>query len=163
MRTQTSLASALLCLFMVTNAKADQADLDKLHWLAGCWAPEAGEAGSVEHWLPLAGGTMLGVGRTVKDGKTVSYEFLQIRVSQEGKAVYIARPSGQEEASFTALNLTDDSVTFENLQHDFPQRIIYSLKPDNKLVARAEGLRDGELRGVDFPMKRVPCDKLGGD
>ncbi len=163
MRTQTSLASALLCLFMVTNANADQADLDKLGWLAGCWAPEAGEAGSVEHWLPLAGGTMLGVGRTVKDGKTVSYEFLQIRVSQEGKAVYIARPSGQEEASFTALNLTDDSVTFENLQHDFPQRIIYRLSSDNKLVARAEGLRDGELRGVDFPMKRVPCDKLGDD
>lgn len=163
MRTPISLASTLLCLFMVTNVNADQADLDKLGWLAGCWAPEAGEAGSVEHWLPLAGGTMLGVGRTVKDGKTVSYEFLQIRVSQEGKAVYIARPSGQEEASFTALNLTDDSVTFENLQHDFPQRIIYRLSSDNKLVARAEGLRDGELRGVDFPMKRVPCDKLGDD
>lgn len=163
MRTPISLASTLLCLFMVTNVNADQADLDKLGWLAGCWAPEAGEAGSVEHWLPLAGGTMLGVGRTVKEGKTVSYEFLQIRVSQEGKAVYIARPSGQEEASFTALNLTDDSVTFENLQHDFPQRIIYRLSSDNKLVARAEGLRDGELRGVDFPMKRVPCDKLGDD
>ncbi|OYT92733.1 MAG: hypothetical protein CFE43_06585 [Burkholderiales bacterium PBB3] len=143
-------------------AHAQESPLATLAWLAGCWASETGEVGSGEHWLPLAGGTMLGVGRTVKNGKTVSHEFLQIRVNAEGKPVYIAIPSGQKEASFVAILVADGAVTFENLQHDFPQRILYKALPDNRLAARIEGLRNGALRGIDFPMKRVSCDALVG-
>jgi hypothetical protein len=29
-------------------------------------------------------------------------------------------------------------------------------------AVRIEGERDGKLRGVDFPMKRVACDALAG-
>jgi hypothetical protein len=83
------------------TSSAQDAELSKLAWLAGCWAAERGDAGSGEQWTPLAGGTMLGVGRTVRDGKTVEYEFLQIRRNEDGKVVYIALPSGQAEASFT--------------------------------------------------------------
>ena len=143
-------------------AQAQESPLAPLAWLAGCWASESGEAGSGEHWLPLAGGTLLGVGRTVKNGKTVSHEFLQIRTNADGKPVYIAIPSGQKEASFVATQVAEGAVTFENLQHDFPQRILYKALPDNRLAARIEGLRNGALRGIDFPMKRVSCDALVG-
>ncbi len=102
---------------------------------------------------------MLGVGRTVRDGKTVEYEFLQIRVTAEGRLVYIALPSGQKEATFVASRLGERSVTFENLQHDFPQRVSYQSLPENRLAARIEGVRGGTLRGIDFPMKRIPCDE----
>src|ERR1044072_4949598 len=46
----------------------------------GGWAAaRAGaEAGSEDHWLAPAGGSLLGVGRTVVGGKTVAYEFMQI-------------------------------------------------------------------------------------
>ena len=70
---------------------------------------------------------MLGLGRTVKGGTTVDYEFLQIRMNAEGKVVYVARPSNQAEATFTATSVAEGSVTFENLQHDFPHRIMYPL------------------------------------
>lgn len=157
--------AALSFLFLIATPRlthAQESPLAPLAWLAGCWASESGEAGSGEHWLPLAGGSMLGVGRTVKNGKTVSHEFLQIRANAEGKLVYIAAPSGQKEATFVASGLVDGAVTFENLQHDFPQRIIYKALPGDRLAARIEGMRNGVLRGIDFPLKRVPCETLVG-
>lgn len=157
--TPAAIATCLLvCLPMAARAQ----ELTALSWLAGCWAAESGEPGSGEHWLPLAGGTMLGIGRTVRNGKTVEHEFLQIRLNAEGKIVYIALPSRQKEATFTATNVAEGSVTFENLQHDFPQRIIYKALPGDRLAARIEGLRGSTLRGIDFPMKRVPCEALAG-
>jgi Domain of unknown function (DUF6265) len=151
-------AVTTLALASSTPASAQESPLEQLAWLSGCWASESGEAGSGEHWLPLAGGTMLGIGRTVRNGKTVEHEFLQIRLNAEGKVVYIALPSRQKEATFVASSIGERAVTFENPQHDFPQRIIYRALPENRLAARIEGMRGGNLRGIDFPMKRVQCE-----
>ncbi len=101
---------------------------------------------------------MLGIGRTVRNGKTVEHEFLQIRLNAEGKVVYIALPSRQKEATFVASSIGERAITFENLQHDFPQRIIYRALAENRLAARIEGMRGGNLRGIDFPMTRVSCE-----
>ncbi|MDY6944470.1 MAG: DUF6265 family protein [Pseudomonadota bacterium] len=144
------------------DAVAADADIASLAWLAGCWQAEQGEAGSGEHWLPPAGGTMFGVSRTVKNGKTVEFEFVQLRSNAEGKLVFIALPSGQKETTFVASALGKDSVTFENPQHDFPQKVSYRVEPGDRLVARIEGIRGGALRSVAFPMKRVACDELAG-
>lgn len=103
---------------------------------------------------------MLGVGRTVKNGKTVEFEFMHIRNNTDGKLVYIALPSGQRETTFTLSALADGAVTFENPQHDFPQRVIYRRLPGDRLAARIEGARGGKERGIDFPMKRISCDSL---
>ena len=154
-----ALASLLAIGALVSaHATAAESSVESLAWLAGCWQPEQGDAGSGEHWLPPAGGTMLGVSRTVKNGKTVEFEFMQLRTSAEGKLVLIALPSGQKETTFVASAVSERSVTFENPQHDFPQRVIYRLQPEGRLVARIEGTRDGKVRGMDFPMKRVSCD-----
>ena len=148
---------AITALALSAPVAAQDQQVAALAWLAGCWAADPGDAGSVEQWLPPAGGTMLGVGRTVKNGKTVAHEFMQIRTDAQGRLVFIALPSGQREASFVATSVTDGSVTFENPQHDFPQRIRYAAAPGDRLAARIEGMRNGALRGVDFPMKRVAC------
>lgn len=158
MRKAITYVTAALLLGLHLSAHAQESPLARLAWLAGCWAAESGEPGSEEHWLPPAGGSMLGVSRTVKTGKTVAYEFLQIRTNAEGQLVYIALPSGQKEATFVVLSLSEGAVTFENLQHDFPQRISYRLLSEGQLAARIEGRRNGALRGIDFPMKRVSCD-----
>jgi hypothetical protein len=92
----------------------------------------------------------------------VAFEFVQLRVNAEGKLVFIALPSGQKETTFVASAVAKDSVTFENPEHDFPQKVMYRLQPGDRLVARIEGMRGGTLRGVDFPMKRVACDALAG-
>jgi hypothetical protein len=92
----------------------------------------------------------------------VEFEFVQVRKNVEGQLVFIALPSGQKETTFVASSVGEDSVTFENPGHDFPQKVIYRLQASDRLVARIEGTRGGKLRGVDFPMKRVACDALAG-
>ena len=53
--------------------------------------------------------------------------------------------------------MTDSAVTFENLAHDFPQRVMYRRVGGDSLVARVEGTRAGRTRGVDFAYRRAAC------
>ena len=43
-----------------------------------------------------------------------------------------------------------NEVVFENPQHDFPQRIIYTLKDGGRLTAAIEGTKNGKTRRVDL-------------
>lgn len=137
---------------------AERPTVEALDWLAGCWASEGEERGSGESWTPPAGGTMLGVSRTVREGRTRSHEFVLIRETEAGGLDYVAHPSGQEPATFGLVRLGEREAVFENPGHDFPQRIVYRLDDAGVLRARIEGTVDGEARAVDFPMRRVACD-----
>ena len=101
---------------------------------------------------------MLGISRTVADGKTVEFEFMQIREEASGEILFIAKPSGQPEATFKMIKGSAREVIFENPQHDFPQRVIYRLQDDGSLLGRIEGVSKGKEKSVDFPMSRARCD-----
>jgi hypothetical protein len=130
----------------------DTASIDGLSWLAGCWSRVRADGLTEEHWMAPRGGTMLGMSRTVRDGRTVEFEFLQIR-SGEGTLVYEARPSGQPTAKFALKSAAYGTVTFENPSHDFPQRITYR-RTAGGIAARIEGIMNGTPRGIDFPFTR---------
>jgi len=130
--------------------------LDQLSWISGCWEGRTGNRVYTEQWMKPGGGLMMGMSRTVAGDKATEYEFLQIR--QQGHDIlYVAKPSGQSEASFKLVRHSDREAVFENPQHDFPQRIIYRVQPDGSLFARIEGKNNGTDRGVDYPMKRATC------
>lgn len=148
----------LILVVALASATPESAQIGDLVWLAGCWAATGGEAGSGEQWTWPAGGTMLGTSRTIRAGKTVAWEFLRIAQRADGGLDYISIPSGQNQTAFKLLRSAPQEVVFENPAHDFPQRIIYRVDGD-QLQARIEGERDGSLKGVDFPMRRVPCDR----
>jgi hypothetical protein len=54
--------------------------------------------------------------------------------------------------------VTDSGFTVENLEHDFPQRVIYQRRGADSLVARIEGTTPSGSRSVDYPMRRVRCE-----
>jgi hypothetical protein len=143
------------------TAWADTNSAAALAWLSGCWASEGGEHGSGEQWMPPAGGTLLGMSRTVAKGRTVAHEFMQIREVEPGRLAFIANPSAQAQATFPVKNLGEREVVFENPTHDFPQRVIYRLDEAGVLRARIEGLIDGKPHSEDFPMRRVRCESGG--
>lgn len=152
--------SRITCLLTLTIVPliAIPASIADLAWLSGCWAATNQEAGSGEQWMPPAGGTMLGVGRTVSDGKTVAFEFIRIVETDDGGLVYIASPSGQDTTGFSLVSVDDNEVIFENPDHDFPQRVIYRLVSDQDLIGRIEGRIHDVERTIDFPMKRTDCE-----
>jgi hypothetical protein len=143
-------------MLVLALALAQGPDVDTLSWMAGCWRQESSSRTVDEVWMAPSGDGMLGMSRTVAKGRIVEFEFLQIR-EREGRIEYIARPSGQAEATFTATAVGQKEVIFENPAHDFPQRVIYRLQPDGNVAARIEGTVNGQSRGVDFPMTRVAC------
>jgi hypothetical protein len=98
-------------------------------WLAGCWELTRGSRHVVEQWTAPEGGTLMGVSRTVVDGKTTEWEFLIIREGPRGLE-YAAKPSFQAEAVFSSVTITHDEAAFENPQHDFPKRIVYRRQAD---------------------------------
>lgn len=127
-----------------------------LGWLQGCWQQANARRIVDEQWMTPRGGLMMGMSRTVQGDSVAEHEVLHIRETA-GLVVYHAEPSGQQPTDFTAISLSDSQVTFENLAHDFPQRVMYRRRGADSLVARIEGIRNGQLRGIDFPSRRVSC------
>lgn len=154
----------LVAFFVPTSPvpAAPNLHVDRLAWLSGCWVDERSDPGSGETWIAPAGGTMLGVGRTVKDGKAVHFEFLHLHETEAGGLVYTAIPSGQEETDFEAVRADGEEAAFENPEHDFPQRIVYRRIGDDELAVRVEGRRGDETRGFEYTLKRGPCEKAPG-
>ncbi len=150
------LASTLLALAAQNAAHADP--LARFAWMQGCWGASGGaDPGSGEQWTSSAGGAMLGMGRTVRNGKMLDFEFFQIRESAPGKLAYIAQPGGAAPTTFLLAKDDGTEFVFENLAHDFPQRIIYRRAGETAMNARIEGMVKGKPKGIDFPMKRVSC------
>jgi hypothetical protein len=144
------------CLSAASRPQQPPGGVQRLAWLAGCWERTNGPTIIEEQWMRPRGGAMLGMSRTVRRDTVVEFEQLRI-FERAGRAVYAAAPSGQAPAEFETAVTTDSLVTFENPAHDFPQRIIYRRRGADSLIARIEGLRGGQVRGVDFPYRRVTC------
>ena len=155
MKFRTAAAMAAACI--AASAPATAADLSNMAWLAGCWSAVGGEKGSGEQWMAPAGGTMLGMARTIRKGKVVQYEFMRIAETSDGKLAFIALPSGQAETEFPLVRQDSTTLVFEAPHHDFPQRVIYRKGADGRLDARIEGKMNGKDAAMDFPMQRTAC------
>ena len=147
----------LLAASMAAATPSAETDVARLGWMSGCWMQVRSNGRVDEQWLAPGGGMMLGMSRTLKDGKVREYEFLRIAPGPDGRLAFIAKPSGQAEASFPLKEVTDDLVVFEDPTHDFPQRILYKRVDATTLIARIEGNIGGLARSVDYPYTRCPA------
>ena len=139
---------------------ATAAAISQLDWLSGYWSAREGKASSEEFWLPASGQMMLGLHRDIFSSGTTFFEFLRIAETDAGLS-YFASPKGRPAIEFKAIRLDSASATFENPDHDFPQRIIYTLDSDTTLLMRIEGMSQGEVKSSEWrlyknnlPLKR---------
>jgi hypothetical protein len=108
-------------------------------WIAGDWEGGVGPSQLEERWTPAAGGAMLAINRTTRDGLTMSaFEFLCI-AERHGSLVYTAMPNAGTPTDFTLTAFDENSATFENPAHDFPKKIRYAKRPDGGLEATISG------------------------
>lgn len=133
---------------------APAADITSLSWMVGGWAANEAGKSNEEHWLAARGGTMLGLHRDVKGGKTTGFEFLRIESRPEG-LVYLASPGGKPATPFRATLVSGDRVVFENKEHDFPQRVLYWRAP-GALHARIEGTIGGKTQSMEWRWTEAP-------
>lgn len=145
------------CLTVASMAQDKQPTINDFAWMAGCWENTTNKSSRDEIWSKAAGGSMIGRGRVVANGKTSEYEFM--RIHQEADGMYFtALPSGQNQTSFKLIKMEGKKAIFENLKNDFPHRVIYGQNPDGSLFARIEGEIKGKKRGIDFAFQRTTCE-----
>jgi hypothetical protein len=124
-------------------------------WISGVWIGTAGTTGQTtveERWTPSAGGSMIGISRTLRGTAMSGFEFLCI-VERGGTLIYAAMPNGRTPPThFTLTAVTADSATFENPSHDFPKMVRYTKRPDGSLETTIAG-EDGQ-RAQSVVLKR---------
>ncbi|MCP3902031.1 MAG: hypothetical protein GY715_00220 [Planctomycetes bacterium] len=121
-------------------------------WLTGRWEGFASDGVlTEEQWMKPRAGSMLGMNRTMAGDRTVFFEYLRIEPTDDGGLVYLAAPKGRAPATpFTLVASGGGRLVFENLDHDYPQRIIYEYDRRRRgLAMRIEGVENGVENGVE--------------
>ena len=141
---------------VVGVAKTTEYTLEELKWMEGKWLDSTTfsfrkpSASFLETWEYYPD-SLSGKGMSIKQGDTTVMELLSIRIIN-GKVNYIARPSGEAVIGFPLIDLSDNEATFENLVHDFPQKIKYKRKEDSLKIILSGITPQGE-RVVTFKMR----------
>lgn len=137
----------------LVSGQSARLSIDHLSFLSGCWAGTMGTLDMREQWSELEGGVMLGTTRYYRDGELADFEFA-ILSDVEGVATLWPYPGGERSPRGFPLVAVGEEYIFENLEHDFPVRIIYAPTGEDGLNPRAEG-PDGD--GPRWTLRRVPC------
>ncbi|HKV33795.1 MAG TPA: DUF6265 family protein [Pyrinomonadaceae bacterium] len=143
-----------LTLFLLVALSPQTPTIADLSWIAGDWQTAPGGRAQIEeHWTSVAGGSMMGVSRTVAGEKTVEFEYLRIEQRADG-VYYVAHPKARcPGTDFKLTKVSGSEAVFENPQHDFPKRIIYRKTGDDSLTASIDG---GEAtKAMSFAFRRM--------
>jgi len=130
---------------------------DTLHWLTGTWKSESSNGVYTENWLKSGDTCLLGESFLIREHDTVFLESIEIRNIND-TLCYIPTVIGQNNSlpvKFTLFRLSLDTVVFQNLLHDFPQRITYTLVQPGSIHAWIDGIDNGIARREDFRMVRL--------
>ena len=125
----------LIAMTAVTMSSASQkSGVDRLEWIAGCWTSDDGKERIEENWM------------------------IQIREVNGQLAYVVSLGLSAKPVIFKLIKNSDSEATFENPEHDFPQRIIYRRESADTLFARIEGQEKGVNKAMDFRYRRSRCD-----
>ncbi len=124
----TGMATAMIMTAAIGGAPATKATeppaMAALDWISGHWC-QAVEGGVIEeHWEPSHGGLLIGMGRTVRAGKAVAFEFMRLEW-RDGAIYLMAQPNGDPPVQFRLTASGKDWARFENPRHDYPKRVEY--------------------------------------
>lgn len=126
----------------------------QMSFLTGDWREVKDGKTTEEHWIGPVGGLMAGTGVTYGDAAKTDVEFMTIEV-RDGTFVFVARLDGQPSTAFPLKEADNGYAVFENLAHDFPQRVIYTYGGDDTLDAKIEGTMDGKAMSMEWHYTRI--------
>lgn len=122
------------------------AALASLSWLRGVWRGphESGEWEAC--YTSCDGGLLLSANKEIKGGRVVMIEFERFKV--HGEDLFMTPyPYGRESKVQFRMIENDPAArraVFANPEHDFPKRIVYHRKADDRLLIEVEGEQRGQ-------------------
>jgi len=142
-----SIGIASLIIVGLTSCNEEPPQM-QLSDLAGKWEDNSQSNKFIEEWHIDDDRHMTGKGYVMSAKDTVFIEYLSIR-EVNGVLTYFAQVSDHNDGQVVPFGLKENKdfkMTFENLNHDFPQRIIYELNTDTTLYVYIEGVENGNFR-----------------
>jgi hypothetical protein len=132
--------------------------VDGLTWMTGCWQTKSARDGSTsnEIWLAARGGSMLGIGQTYGDNKSLSWEAM--RIYEEGASVKLwLRPGHRKELTLTLEAAGDGFAAFSAVQEDTTTRLRYERKSASEMAATFRREQGENRRGADYLFTKMDC------
>lgn len=145
MKTQLFSGSILLgSIFLLSSCSTnEETEVNSLKWMLGKWQSSTEEGILYEEWKKVNDSTYSGHAYAITpEGDTAFSETAQI-TANKGAITYSVTVNEETTTDFALVDNQERSV-FENVDHDFPQRIIYQKLAKDSMFARIEGTVDGE-------------------
>jgi hypothetical protein len=124
--------------------------------LEGTWVMQTRKGPLFEHWNKISDVELQSKSFRLNGKDTILLEKVRL-IEKEGNILYIPvveNQNNRQPIEFRLISVDKSKFTFENKQHDFPQRIIYNIVTADSIVARIEGEKKGVVSGSDFHFKR---------
>ena len=150
------IAALASCVLILGCAHREPASRSKptLDWMLGTWRTDGEDRYTIESWTRGDDGRLRATSESFRNGQKVFEETLVVEVRADG-VFLVASPQGQATHAFRMGQATARSVMFEDPAHDYPQRIRYTLKGPDRLVAEIGGTVSGTERTSTWRYRRV--------
>ena len=151
--------SASLLMFISCQNKSEKKfeKLEKMNWLLGNWKNEMPEGVLTETWTKENDSTFSGTTYFIINKKDTVHSEAIILKQLNDELIYRPTVKGQnndEPVDFKLSSESENSFSFENPKHDYPQKIVYKKVNETYLVATISGMQQGKQSSDSYPMKK---------
>lgn len=132
-------------------------ELEKANWFLGNWGNTSAEGELTESWKKENDSVYTSATYFVVGGKDTVFAETARLEETNGKLAYIVTVPSQNESKpvrFDMTSSTESQIVFENPQHDYPTKIVYTKTANDSLVAEISGMQKGKPASEKFAMKK---------
>nr|WP_294775262.1 DUF6265 family protein [uncultured Flavobacterium sp.] len=157
MKTITAFATVFLLIACQNKSEKKFDKLEKMNWLVGQWENKTPEGYLTETWVKDNDSTFSGKTYFIINEKDTVHSESIILTQVNEELIYRPIVKGQNNDEAVDFKLTSDaenSFSFENPNHDYPQKIVYRKVNDKALVATISGKQQGKDSSESYPMNK---------
>ncbi len=135
------------------KSNAHENKMKNTDWLLGNWEQKTDVGTLSESWTKIDDSTYSGTSYFINlTNDTVHNEKIILKQVGENLS-YIATVKGQNDdkpVTFNQTNVSENTMQFENLKHDYPQKIGYFKKGNRTIEAKISGVQKGKQSSETF-------------
>ncbi|MET0461668.1 MAG: DUF6265 family protein [Chitinophagaceae bacterium] len=147
----------VMLIIQTKNSIAQSPSFTTLQWLVGKWVNQTPRGKMIEEWSVINDSTFKAHSYMLSATDSITLESVELR--KEGTAAYyipiVKGQNNEQPVKFKMTSFTSKELIFENPEHDFPQKITYTLISPDSLLAEISGTVNGQSRSRRFPMTKV--------
>lgn len=138
------------------SAQWTEKDFKKLKKVVGSWESPTKNGFMQEKWIKKDDTTFSGVSYSINRGVAQLQETIQL-VFTNKEIQYNVSVRHQNKGLpviFKLVSVKDDTYTFENKEHDFPQQIVYYFKDSKHIDATVSGPTENGPKSIEFHFEK---------